>query len=85
MWHRACYVWFAVKKHKEHDKFTEFFVKKSKAIYDNYVRLSTELGFVDKFRANPLAVIVLHQPRCCYMIAVEYIDQIWSEEERVSV
>jgi adenine-specific DNA methylase len=59
--------------HTEHDKFTEFFVKKNKAIYENYVRLSTEQGMLESFRANPLAVIIMNEPRCCYKIAVEYI------------
>lgn len=67
------YVSFAL-CHTEHDKFTEFFVKKNKAIYDNYVVLSTEQGMLDSFRANPLAVIIMNEPRCCFKIAVEYIN-----------
>ena len=66
------YVSFAL-CHTDHDKFTAFFVTKSKSIYDNYVRLSTEQGMLDSFRANPLAVIIMNEPRCCYNIAVEYI------------
>ena len=67
------YISFAL-CHADHEKFTTFFINKNQAVYDNYVRLSTEQGQLESFKANPLAVIVMNEPRCCYKFAVDYIN-----------
>ena len=69
------YISFAL-SHTDHEQFTTFFINKNKAVYENYVRISTEQGMLESFKANPLAIIVMNEPRCCYKIAVEYIEYI---------
>ena len=61
------------------DEFLNFFEKKDKKIFDNYIRLNKKNNSYEEFLGNPLVFILFNEPKCCLNIAIKFIENYKNE------